>query len=265
MRTVAAVVCLLVSPVVLTAGCGRSPDDPRSNSAGGKPVADPRHTTMAEPVQPDPRVGAVFLGGGQLHTCTGSVLHSPGHDLMLTAAHCLSGDVSSTTFVPGFAGTAQPTNVWTVETVYFDPRWLTGNDPHADYVIARLARPHEGPGEKHLGSGLSLGPAPAPGTRISVIGYPAGAGGMPIGCQARTGVTDGYPSLPCAGLAGGTSGAPWLTGSTITGLVGGLDGGGCDAQVSYSAPLDEHVKQVFARAEAGGPGDTAPDDVDSGC
>ncbi len=264
MRTVAAVVCLLVSPTIAAAACGR-PDHPRSTTTSRKADAGPGQTTMAKPVEPDPRVGAVFLGGGDLHTCTGAVLQSPGHDLMLTAAHCLIGDVSSTTFVPGFARTAQPADVWKVETVYFDPRWLTTKDPRADYVIARLARRGRGSADQHLGSGLSLGPAPAPGTRISVIAYPAGAGGMPVGCQASTGVTDGYPSLPCAGLAGGTSGAPWLTGSTITGLISGLDGGGCDEHTSYSAPLDEHVHQVLARAEAGGPGDNPPVGIDSGC
>ncbi len=265
MRTLAAAVCLAVILTAAAAACGRSPNHPRLTGAGGRPVADPAQMMKAEPVPADPRVGAVFPVGGDVHTCTGSVLQSPGHDLMVTAAHCLSGDVSSTTFVPGFAGTAQPAVVWTVQAVYFDPRWLTTTDPHADYVIARLAAPVGTGGNQHLGAGLALGRAPAAGSRVSVIGYPAGAGGTPIACQASTGVTDGYPSLPCAGLVGGTSGAPWLAGSTITGLVGGLDGGGCDEQISYSAPFDERVNDLVVRAEAGGPGDTAPDDVDSGC
>ncbi len=263
MRAVAALLCLSVSLAVVAVGCSQSPNHRRSTSAGG--VGDPAPSIMAKPVDPDPRVGAVFLGGGDLHTCTGSVLQSAGHDLMLTAAHCLSGDVSATTFVPGFAGSAEPANVWALQTVYFDPRWLAAKDPHADYVIARLARPDGAPADRHLSSGLLLGGAPAPGTQVSVVAYPAGAGGMPIGCLAGTGITHGFPSLPCAGLVGGTSGAPWLMGSTVIGVIGGLDGGGCDEKISYSAPLDEHVSQVLARAEAGGPGDTAPDDIDSGC
>ncbi len=38
--------------------------------------ATPTTPTTAAPVPPDPRVGAVFLGGGDLHTCTGGVLDS---------------------------------------------------------------------------------------------------------------------------------------------------------------------------------------------
>ena len=75
----------------------------------------------------------------------------------------------------------------------------------------------------------------------------------------------GFPSLPCAGLIDGTSGAPWTTGSTITGLVGGLDGGGCDENVSYSPPFDDGVVQLLTRAQAGGPADPAPTVFDDDC
>ena len=75
----------------------------------------------------------------------------------------------------------------------------------------------------------------------------------------------GFPSLACEGLVDGTSGAPWVSGATVTGLIGGLEGGGCAENVSYSAPFDEHTAQLLARAEAGGPGDTAPTDYDDRC
>ena len=276
MRTLAAVVSLSVGLAMLLPACGHSPSYAPVTSASQKPVAKPTQRGVAGPVDPDPRVvagpvdpdrrvGAVFLGGGDLHTCTGSVLHSAGGGLMLTAAHCLGGDITSTTFVPGFAGNAAPDDVWTVDAVYLDQRWIAAKDPHADYAIARVSRAAGESVEASVGSGLSLGTAPAPGSRISVMGYPAGVGGMPIGCHVSTGITDGYPSLPCAGFVDGTSGAPWISGSTVTGLIGGLDGGGCDEKVSYSAPLDEHTGQLLARAEAGGPGDTVPPGVDDEC
>ena len=66
-------------------------------------------------------------------------------------------------------------------------------------------------------------------------------------------------------MVGGTSGAPSIIGSTVTGLIGGLDAGGCEDKISYSAPLDEHITQLLARAEAGGPGDTAPAGMDTDC
>lgn len=41
----------------------------------------------AQPVPPDPQVGAVYIGSS--HLCTGSVLDSPAGDLILTAGHCV--------------------------------------------------------------------------------------------------------------------------------------------------------------------------------
>ena len=75
-----------------------------------------------------------------------------------------------------------------------------------------------------------------------MTGYALGVGGGPIGCQGPTELAPGgFPSLPCAGLVDGTSGAPWTSGPTITGVVGGLDGGGCDENISYSPPFDDAV------------------------
>jgi hypothetical protein len=223
------------------------------------------HGPAATQVDPDPRVGAIFLDGGTVHVCTGSVVHSRGGNLVLIAAHCLSGGTQAR-FAPGFLDHAAPADLWRVDDVYFDPRWIDGKDPHADYAIARVSSRRGGSVEAYAGSGLTLGAAPAPGTRVTVTGYPAGVGGSPIVCQASTGITEsGFPSLACDGLVGGTSGAPWVSGSTVTGVIGGLEGGGCQATVSYSAPFDERTAQLLARAEAGGPGDTAPTDYDDGC
>jgi hypothetical protein len=99
-----------------------------------------------------------------------------------------------------------------------------------------------------------------------VVAYPAGVGGMPIGCQVSTSLSDGgYPELPCAGLVDGTSGAPWISGSTVTGVIGGLHGGGCAENLSYSSPFDQHISQLLARAEEGGPGDAPPSAYDDEC
>ncbi|MCV7232314.1 trypsin-like serine peptidase [Mycobacterium branderi] len=247
---------------VLLAACGQ-------RAASAPITATSEHAVVngiaAGPVPPDPRVGAIFLGGGDLHTCTGSVLHSAGGDLVLTAAHCLAAGLP-TNFVPGFSGSAPPAEVWTVDTVYLDPRWLATQDPRADYAIARVSRPDGAAVEARAGSALSLGSAPGPGTRVSVVGYPVGAGGAPIGCRAETALTQGtYPTLPCAGLVDGTSGAPWISGSTVTGVIGGLDGGGCEENVSYSAPFDEQTTALLDRAEAGGPGDVAPQAFNDPC
>jgi len=275
MRMSVAMLWSVIGLATLLPSCGRpaghasSPSvSPPPPSASVSRLSQPQHAAVAAPVDPDRRVGAVFIDGGPLHVCTGSVVHSSAGNLMLTAAHCLAG-ASQITFVPGFAGdaTPAPADVWRVEAVYLDPRWTASKDPHADYAIVRISNDAGGSVESHVGSALTLGTAPRPGTPVTVVGYPAGVGGSPIECQASTSVNEsGFPALACEGLVGGTSGAPWVvSGTTLTGLIGGFERGGCAPDVSYSAPFDEHIAELLARAEAGGPGDTVPNDLDDTC
>ena len=265
MRIPGAIVGSTVCLAMVVAGCGHQARSAPATSTPEHALADPANRVNAAPVDPDPRVGAVFFAGSDLHACTGSVLHSTAGNLVLTAAHCLGGG-NGAIFVAGFARKAAPDDLWTVDAMYLDPRWIANKDPLADYAIARVSRPGGGSVEGQVGSALSLGAAPARGSRVSVVAYPAGVGGMPIGCQASTGLSDsGYPELPCAGLVDGTSGAPWISGSTVTGVIGGLHGGGCAESLSYSSPFDQHVGELLARAEAGGPGDTPSSAYDDEC
>ncbi len=274
MRVPTVLLCSVVGLVTLLTSCSRpaghasvpSVSPPRT-SASVQRLSQPQHGAVAGPVDPDRRVGAIFIDGGPLHVCTGSVVHSAGGNLMVTAAHCLAG-ASQITFVPGFAGDGPPApaDVWKADAVYLDPRWTTGKDPHADYAIARLSNGAGDSVEAHVGLALTLGTAPPPGSHVTVVGYPAGVGGSPIGCQGSTSVNDsGFPSLVCEGLVDGTSGAPWVSGTALTGLIGGFERGGCAPNVSYSAPFDGSVAQLLARAEAGGRGDTVPNDLDDSC
>jgi hypothetical protein len=220
----------------------------------------------ATQVPPDPRVGALFLGAGSLHTCTGGVLDSAAGDLILTAAHCVAEGVD-TTFVAGLKDSAAPEDVWHVDAVYLDPRWVQNQDPMADFAIARVSRDAGGTIQTQAGGGLRLGPAPKPGTVVTVIGYGTGVGGGPIGCRtAMAAPTKSFPAFDCAELVDGLSGAPWIDGSTVAGLIGGLNGGGCaDESISYSPPFDDAIKRLLARAETGGPGDNAPTVFDDDC
>jgi len=251
---------LLVALTWVTAACANHPAVEHAASVA------PKTPPTAEPVPPDPRVGAVFLGGGSLHTCTGGVLDSTAGDLILTAAHCVAeGTVA--TFVPGLKDTAAPDDVWRIDAVYLDPRWVQNQDPLADFAIARVSRDVGGSVEAQAGGGLTLGPAPKPGTVVTVTGYGMGVGGGPIGCRTATAVpAKGFPALDCAELVDGLSGAPWIDGSNVTGVIGGLNGGGCeDESISYSPPFDDAVKGLLARAEAGGPPDIAPTAFDDDC
>jgi hypothetical protein len=257
LRRTAVPAVLLVAVLV---GCaGPSP------TGRARPEATAAPAAVAQPVSADPRVGAVFVGDGPVHTCTASVLDSARGDLILTAAHCLADGLDAT-FVPGFDAAAQAQDPWHLDAVYLDSRWLDGQDPLADYAIARVSRDRGDTPGHQAGGGLALGTAPRPGTPVTVTGYQVGIGGGPIGCRAPTAVAaDGFPAVPCEGLVAGVSGAPWVAGSVVTGLVGGLDGGGCDEDLSYSPPFDGHIERLLARAEAGGPADAAPAADDDGC
>lgn len=213
----------------------------------------------------DPLVGAIFRGDPGFHVCTGAVLHSTDGDLILTAAHCLDGDEPAT-FAPGLSDVPGPAGTWAVDAVYLDPRWVEGHDPAADFAIARVSRDGAVSLESVVGTGLVLGDTPAPGTVVATLGYAAGVGGAPVGCTAAAGAgADGYPSLTCSGFPDGTSGSPWRVGSTVVGLIGGLDAGGCTEHVSYSPPFDGRLDELLRRAEDGGTADEPPEVVEGGC
>ncbi|MBW0012074.1 serine protease [Mycobacterium sp.] len=272
MRISTVLLCSGVGLATLLASCGR-PAEHAARPTMSVPVAtapvqrlsQPQQHAVAGPVDPDKRVGAIFLNGGNVHVCTGSVVHSASGNLVMTAAHCLAG-ATQISFVPGFAGDAPSVEAWQADAVYLDPRWTLSKDPRADYAIVRVINAGAGPVESYAGLALTLGTAPPPGSQVTVMGYPAGVGGSPIGCQASTAVNEtGFPSLPCEGLVDGTSGAPWVSGTTLTGLIGGFERGGCAPNVSYTAPFDAQTAQLLARAEAGGPGDTVAGDLDGSC
>jgi hypothetical protein len=269
-----------VGAVLMAAGCSHS-----VARAPAPPPSPPPTTATAAPVGADPHIGAVFLGATDLHTCAAAVLHSAAGDLIVTAAHCLAGGFDAT-FVPGFNGDGGPAGTWRVDAVYMQRRWLDAQDPTADYAIARVKQdgtggqgaPPAGGGERSdpgnntgslehaVGGGLALGRTPRAGSVVTVTAYPLGAGGSPIGCRGTTGLTpDGFPLLRCAGFVDGTSGAPWVSDSAVVGVIGGLHGGGCANDVSYSAPFDASIGDLLRRAEAGGPGDSAPEVFEDDC
>ena len=261
MRTVVAALSVAAA-TVLVAGCQGSAGQPIK---AAEAAAARLLTKNAEPVPPRPAVGALFVGGTDAHTCTASVVASTTQNLILTAAHCLAAGTPAT-FVPAFKDTAAPQDVWNVDAVYLDPRWLSSQDPKADYAFARVSRPAGGAVQTVEGQAFTLGTASDILGAVTVVGYPFGVGGPPIGCDVIAAVVrGGYPSLRCGGLVDGTSGAPWIKGSSVVGVIGGFDGGGCEANVSFSPPFDAATAALLTRAEAGGPGDDAPTQYDSQC
>lgn len=211
-----------------------------------------------------PTVGTLFSVGGDLtaHFCSASVVHSPGRDLILTAAHCEPGtDVS---FVPGYrAGAAhQPYGIWAVAEVFTDPRWTPDDDAASDYDFA-FARVRPGPHGRRLEdvTGANrLARTPGYHNRVTVIGYPHAVDNpadQAVTCTTTTARLQGLRQLQilCDGFFTGTSGSPWILNyntrtrsGTVIGLIGGLDGGGLTDRISYSPFFDEAVMTLYHTA-----------------
>ena len=256
----------LIGAVVLSMGIAASP-------ASADPAAPPGTPTAAA-FDGVPFVGAVFDDGqSNPHSCSASVVHSPVHNLVLTAAHCIDGTGRGLTFAPGYLNGATPYGVWTVQKVWLDPAWIKSQDPHQDYAFLQVApqrvRSRTVNVEDVTGASL-LGFAPPRGTTVTDVAYAYGLDDQPIGCNNEIVITDGYPTFNCHGYPGGTSGSPFLVThrglpSVVVGVIGGLHQGGCYEWNSFSSPFGARTYATYLRAVLGRPADTAPAAGSDGC
>lgn len=181
------------------------------------------------------------------------------------------------TFVPGYSNGSAPYGTWTVKAAYAPAGWLSSQDPDDDIVVLEVAsRTIDGVSrtlESVVGA-EEIGTNASAGTTVTALGYVRGTSGSVTSCTTTvTSTTSSAASsgsvatIDCAGFAGGTSGGPWLqrttTGWAIVGIVGGVNQGGCSADVSYSPPLGSTLEALVARA--GTSGDTLPAPGSDGC
>jgi V8-like Glu-specific endopeptidase len=207
-----------------------------------------------------PAVGALFtMSHGQLghHFCTASVVNSPDGDLVVTAAHCVSG-TSSMVFVPGYDRGATPYGIWAVTKVYTDRSWRASSDPDDDVAFLKVGQSgsitpiEDVTGAEELETGTSARQL------VEVIGYPDGTN-APIACRnwTREPMSDQL-EFDCGGYTDGTSGGPFLvnvdpsTGQgAVIGVIGGYEQGGLTPQVSYSPMFGAKVAALYQQAVAG--------------
>ena len=218
------------------------------------------------------RIGALYPGAGTTtHTCTASVVSSPHGNLLITAAHCVSGDGRGMVFVPGQHGNQAPYGRWTVTGAYVAPTWIADQNPDDDVAFLTVA-PQTVGGKlteiQRVTGAYRLGPSVRRGERVTVTGYPSGTVNNPISCTARIYMTAEFPTFDCHGYVDGTSGSPWVHetahGPEVVGVIGGRNQGGCLEYTSYSSPLRRAVT-TYGRALAGAPADTAPAPRSDGC
>ena len=220
-----------------------------------------------------PTVGAIFRGTlADGHECSASVIASPSRDLILTAAHCVSGSPAGWKFVPGYVEGRTPYGVWTVTSAYVDQRWQWSGDTRYDYAILRVAPQRIHGRTKRIqdvtGANL-LGTAPHSGTVITDVAYNAGVDDQPITCTVPAYYTDGFPGFDCGDYQGGVSGSPLLFGTgkvrVVRGVIGGLHQGGCVDSTSYSAPFTTAVSALLVRAATHRTPDVAGEPGSDGC
>ena len=210
-----------------------------------------------------PAVGALFtMSKGKLgrHFCTASVIGSPHGDLVITAAHCVTGTSGTIEFVPGYDRGNQPYGVWTVTKVYVDQAWTSSSSDDDDVAFLRVSQPGSSvPVENVTGAERLATGTPASRQMVQAIGYP-NATNQPITCQNRLRQPmAGQLEFDCDGYTNGTSGGPFLsdvdqaTGQgLVIGVIGGYQQGGNTPQVSYSAVLGATAAALYEQAVADG-------------
>lgn len=226
------------------------------------------------PVGSVPTTGPLYIGTSTIHICTASVVSSPTQNLVITAAHCVFGGTGrGMTFVPGSVNGSEPYGRWTVIAAYADPGWIHHYDPLQDVAILKVA-PEQIFGTflqvQQVTGGNKLIAAPATIGRLQIPAYAAGIGGRPFSCLATAHRTGPYPTVGCGpgygpGYVLGTSGAPFIQGSNVLGVIGGLQGGGCLPNIEYSSPFNAATLALLRRAASGAASDILPGPGPEGC
>jgi V8-like Glu-specific endopeptidase len=205
-------------------------------------------------------VGALFTltRDGELgdHFCTGSVVDSPGGDLILTAAHCVSqSSVGTVVFVPGYGSGKGSFGNWTVTRVIVDAKWSSSRDPDDDFAFLVVGQAGATTPIEDLTGGEVIGIDEPAGRAVEVAGYPNGLG-QPISCEnTALSFSPTQYQFNCDGFTDGTSGSPLLAGGiaaggadTVIGVIGGYQKGGATASVSYAARFSTNLAGLYRQA-----------------
>jgi V8-like Glu-specific endopeptidase len=178
-------------------------------------------------------------------------VRSARRDLLVTAAHCLSG-TGELVFVPGYRDGHAPYGVWKVEKTYLPDGWAKGQDEDSDVAFAVVAD-RAGKGIEDVVGGNRFVTGTATGaTAVTVTGYPDSRE-VPVSCTNKPAAhSRTQQRIECPGFTGGTSGSPWVDGDgKVVGILGGHEEGGATADVSYSVVLGGEAAALYRTAATG--------------
>ncbi|MFJ8359066.1 trypsin-like serine peptidase [Streptomyces sp. NPDC093984] len=201
-------------------------------------------------------VGVLFTTDKNMeaHYCTASVVRSAGHNLVLTAGHCVGNRAA---FVPMYDHTKsaadQPYGVWPVKEWFRDAQYASDKSRNSDldFAFASLAD-NGGQNVQDVVGANALARTSGFVNQVTVVGYPRidhNPQDRAFRCAGvRTTALPAYyqMQIDCGGMWGGVSGGPWFSsidpsGGTgqIIGNVGGFMQGGPD--VSTKDPLYNRI------------------------
>lgn len=199
------------------------------------------------------RVGALFPAGRESrltggHFCTASLVRGSRRDLLVTAAHCLSG-TGDLVFVPGYRDGRAPYGVWRVGRTYLPDGWADRRDEDSDVAFAVVAERHGKRVRDVVGANRFVTGAAIGATAVTVTGYPDSRE-VPVSCTNKpTAHSRTQQRIVCPGFTGGTSGSPWVNGDgEVVGILGGHEEGGATADVSYSVVLGKEAAELYRDA-----------------
>ncbi|MGA4839910.1 trypsin-like serine peptidase [Streptomyces sp. G45] len=251
-------------------------------TASAAPAAAPRTSSPSHPFKGIKQVGTFYWvegdGAARYRFCGGTVVPSPGRNLILSAAHCFDNwrAGKKLVFVPKHSKSSpRPYGIFPIDKgqVYADPRYLRPGGVKAatglDFAFLKAGRRADGKRLQDVVGSLPIGYDTGfrhPKTRV--IGYPGFAAGQdPRECVTRmrkfttrdSGGWKGgtFSRVDCRGYVSGTSGGPFITAGAerprVVGLIGGWKTGGTSPDVSYSSYFDRDLRRLYDAAVAGRP------------
>jgi hypothetical protein len=217
-----------------------------------------------------------ILDGDGSPSCSGSVVHSPGGDLVITAAHCVYSQGSYTTglsVAPDTSDGKSPHGTWDVDRIWVDPHYAKDGDETYDYAFLRVSRSGGPAIEAAVGANTLAVNQPFHLRGVTTTGYPdtENPDDRQLTCTLETfqsGAHDQYREARCGGYFDGVSGGPWVllkpgarTG-TLVGVIGGWNNGGPDDgtphadAISYSPYFTDATKALYEAAMDGESGES---------
>jgi V8-like Glu-specific endopeptidase len=206
-------------------------------------------------------IGALFTTqSGRLvtHFCSATVVDSPAGDLVLTAAHCVTGRTTDlVAFVPAYAHGKAPYGIWMVTRVFADQNWRTSADPDDDFAFLEVKRTGSTARVEDVTGAEAVGIGQPAGEIVTVTGYPSDLD-APISCDNDALAYSATQfQFNCDGYTDGTSGGPFLSHvlspggpGIVIGVIGGFEQGGQTPSVSYAARFGQRMAQLYQTAVA---------------